>query len=360
MDIFARLSTVKAGVTAAWDGIKAGASFILKEMARLMLSGFATVANTLLLGLFTLMQALGSTGATIDASGTVPLITVGGGSNPVGMEFANDVFSLYLGKAKLSFVDIFGDLAMQPETLGSVGDFWTFIGLGEIASLVPFLFISNGFSNPGSAKEAALLLVASLAINLVLNFVGAGALTGGNEDAETVALHLAGASLFHFILGITLLQLGILSFVNGGRVIGILGTILVQVLDVSKNFFQEWFKWITGIKTMEFDLLFEGAIIFFASLLGIAKAEVINRMMISKVTNEEAVKMSNFYAKAMKQKRFSRSERNKFLLTKNHYDKLAEEIKIKGKQRLGIFFSLISYHLIISYLYAKLAGDWLE
>ena len=117
-----------------------------KEAVRLMLSAFAAVSNSLLLGLFILLQALGVPATTIDASGTVPSITVGGVSNPVGMEFVNDVFSLYLGK--LSFVDIFGELTVQPETLGAVGEFWSFIGLGEIASLAPLLFISNGFSNP--------------------------------------------------------------------------------------------------------------------------------------------------------------------------------------------------------------------
>ena len=74
---------------------------MFKEAVRLMFRSFATVPNTLLLGFFTLLQAMGVPGITIDASGTVPLITMGGGSSPVGMEFVNDGFSLYLGKTKL-------------------------------------------------------------------------------------------------------------------------------------------------------------------------------------------------------------------------------------------------------------------
>ncbi len=72
------VSTVKAGVSAAYNGIKAAGQFMLKEAVRLMLSGFATVSNSLLLDLFTLLQALGVPGITIDTSGTVPSITVGG------------------------------------------------------------------------------------------------------------------------------------------------------------------------------------------------------------------------------------------------------------------------------------------
>ncbi len=132
------------------------------------------------------------------------------------MEFVNDVFSLYLGK--LSFVDIFGELTVQPETLGAVGEFWSALFLGELMSFFPLFGIGSLINNPGTIKEGIATIVLFIVYNLINNVAGIGILTDDSFDplpVEVIATNLAEASFFHFVLGISLLQFGISSFLLG-------------------------------------------------------------------------------------------------------------------------------------------------
>ena len=207
------------------------------------------------------------------------------------------------------------------------------------------------------------MLMGSLVINLVLNFVGASTLTGGNEDAETVALHLAGASLFHFILGISLLQLGILfMFPKMNPIFEIL--ILAPLLDIVKNFFPAWFEWITGKPLMEIGIL-TNILTYFALFMAGCKHVIIDRKTVYQtieIVNEEFLRYSSKLEHLGRQKRYSRQERNFFSETSDRFERqMIKEVEENNlNQRLIIYFGLVVYHLVVSYLYASLAGEWMD
>ncbi|RMG39277.1 MAG: hypothetical protein D6732_04335, partial [Methanobacteriota archaeon] len=186
------VSTVKAGVSAAWDGIKAGASFILREMFRTMLSTLAFAVNSAMKGFASLITALDPSMA-VDLSGSTVRIN----GLQLGVEFSNDVLTFFLGRT-ISLIDIFGNPTF--ETLGVDAN----IGI----TILNHIFADLLVLIPETWSLFKLEIFLGLQIGLILTRVllsDTEVATMGVDSQMRNSL-LEFLSLYHFITGFFLLM----------------------------------------------------------------------------------------------------------------------------------------------------------
>ncbi len=139
-EVFATASTVvntiKSGVSAAWDGVKAGATFILTEMFRALMNGLVFTVNTALTGFLQVLQTLVPS-VTLDLGGSLPKVN----GAEFGLRFANDNLDFMFGRG-IGLADLLGEPAI--ETLGMPPD--DVLGLIMIALVIDFFNLLTIFT----------------------------------------------------------------------------------------------------------------------------------------------------------------------------------------------------------------------
>ncbi len=111
------ISTVKAGVNAAWDGIKAAGQFVIANVLQLMIEMMVTAVTEFVRGLLMTAEAVLGSGLAYTEQAGLFDITVAGRQITFGIKARQQGISLTFGNKVLIFSDFFGNTAMDVETL---------------------------------------------------------------------------------------------------------------------------------------------------------------------------------------------------------------------------------------------------
>ncbi len=158
------VSTVKAGVNAAWDGIKAAGQFIADTVIALVLEGIKTFVTTLFTSLVVTLSVIFD-GLEVQSISPLTLLI-----HDKQMQFSitvqNNGLAFAFGEKSLEIPRIFEQI-MQLETLG-IQEFSDFVKLAGITSLIEgaILLLIRGMTDkpqPPNVKVGILALFVAMA-----------------------------------------------------------------------------------------------------------------------------------------------------------------------------------------------------
>jgi len=192
------IAAVKAGVTKFVEGVKAGMEYLAEAAINAILTSASFVANTFLKGMLAMMELFVPT-LEFDLSNSVPLFTINGNSDKIGLEVIGTDLLIHFGGAGFRVSDILS--GAEIETLGLFSD--TSAKFGIISSIIteallifqPLLWRSILFS--GDIASALFIQMASylflLNSGMITYYVG-----DGINDTTTKTEYFQLMTWYHF------------------------------------------------------------------------------------------------------------------------------------------------------------------
>ena len=112
------VSTVKAGVSVVWDGIKAAGQFIADTVIQVIIDTMVTLITAALRGLLMITDALLGSSFSYSESQGIFIVPIGGINLRIGLSSLQGGIAITFGKAVISIRDLFMNSDLTTETLG--------------------------------------------------------------------------------------------------------------------------------------------------------------------------------------------------------------------------------------------------